>query len=516
MGSSTQTPTLNLPIFSDNDRPSWRGDVNGAMNAIDAGVASVNGQIGDILVGENSRIDAHLGGPGSNLLTSTGTVNEVKLAPQRGRHPLTGMIHLSAYCDPTGVADAATGLASAIADAQNYVGTSYDSNSAFCPDLLVDGVFVTSATHAPVPGLRMVGNGGDLSRIVGTNASGLFVVSGSTVRASWENLTLHAINGPVMVLSGVSTNSLRDCSFKNVRMWQASLNSPIWSHTGTAQCINVTFEHVEFQMLAGTQANRATVNPFYVKVDAGNIFNDNTFRNCTAIGRYSSKHFFYVECTNGGLLYNNTWDHVIGEFNQGGFFKLLGLGMFSIIDCPDWDTAVPYDQNIYHLAASGTNQAPSSGTITRSHRLGDNGLAANIFDIYAVSFSPISGIGNGIKIVDCDISVSTPATVSINGVVTWEDRCKPYKVVTTDGYTIAVTDPPIIVVNSAAAITLNLPASTTAQNGRTFMIKNVGAGVVTIPQSIDGGPATTLNQWAKIRVQTDGLNAALGRIWWSV
>jgi hypothetical protein len=41
MGSSTQTATLLLPQFSDNDKPTWRGDVNDAMNKIDAGHTSL-------------------------------------------------------------------------------------------------------------------------------------------------------------------------------------------------------------------------------------------------------------------------------------------------------------------------------------------------------------------------------------------------------------------------------------------------------------------------------------------
>jgi hypothetical protein len=36
MGSSTQTATLALPQFADNDKPTWRGDINGAFSAIDA------------------------------------------------------------------------------------------------------------------------------------------------------------------------------------------------------------------------------------------------------------------------------------------------------------------------------------------------------------------------------------------------------------------------------------------------------------------------------------------------
>jgi hypothetical protein len=62
MGSSTVTPNLNLPIFDDADRPTWRGDINGAFRAIDADSAAKAGQIG---TKENSAdltkdVDAHL------------------------------------------------------------------------------------------------------------------------------------------------------------------------------------------------------------------------------------------------------------------------------------------------------------------------------------------------------------------------------------------------------------------------------------------------------------------------
>jgi hypothetical protein len=41
MGSSTQTGTLLLPQFSDNDKPTWRGDINDAMSKIDAAHAAL-------------------------------------------------------------------------------------------------------------------------------------------------------------------------------------------------------------------------------------------------------------------------------------------------------------------------------------------------------------------------------------------------------------------------------------------------------------------------------------------
>lgn len=37
MSATNQTPTLHLPIFVEDDKPSWMGDFNGAMNKLDNG-----------------------------------------------------------------------------------------------------------------------------------------------------------------------------------------------------------------------------------------------------------------------------------------------------------------------------------------------------------------------------------------------------------------------------------------------------------------------------------------------
>lgn len=50
MGASNETALLKLPLFSDDDRPTWRGDVNGANNSIDAGYGTLTGQINNIVV----------------------------------------------------------------------------------------------------------------------------------------------------------------------------------------------------------------------------------------------------------------------------------------------------------------------------------------------------------------------------------------------------------------------------------------------------------------------------------
>lgn len=48
MGASTFTDVLDLPLFGDTDKPSWRGDVNGANNKLEAAHNTTQGRIGDV------------------------------------------------------------------------------------------------------------------------------------------------------------------------------------------------------------------------------------------------------------------------------------------------------------------------------------------------------------------------------------------------------------------------------------------------------------------------------------
>ena len=46
MGHSSVTPNINLPQFDDTDKPSWRGDLNGAFADIDTAHAALAGEVG--------------------------------------------------------------------------------------------------------------------------------------------------------------------------------------------------------------------------------------------------------------------------------------------------------------------------------------------------------------------------------------------------------------------------------------------------------------------------------------
>jgi hypothetical protein len=86
MGSSTQTPTVGLPQFGDNDKPTWRGDINGAFSAIDAEFVTQNvrlngfdSQFAALPATIDARIDGrapvHLGKKYGVSTTNTGAQN---------------------------------------------------------------------------------------------------------------------------------------------------------------------------------------------------------------------------------------------------------------------------------------------------------------------------------------------------------------------------------------------------------------------------------------------------------
>lgn len=54
MGATNKTPNLDLPQFVGTDKPSWLGDFNGAMNAIDTFAGKTTGDIGTVTATANA------------------------------------------------------------------------------------------------------------------------------------------------------------------------------------------------------------------------------------------------------------------------------------------------------------------------------------------------------------------------------------------------------------------------------------------------------------------------------
>lgn len=105
MGASTFTPNLNLPLFSDDDRPSWRGDINGMNNTLDADSATIKGSIAalkSISLGVNTdtfRNGANYTGDQSAMLNAWFADNTLS-----GIRRLVGTFNLSAGITiPSGV-----------------------------------------------------------------------------------------------------------------------------------------------------------------------------------------------------------------------------------------------------------------------------------------------------------------------------------------------------------------------------------------------------------------------------
>lgn len=65
MGATGQTTTLLLPQFSDDDRPTWRGDFNGAMNLIDQAFGELTGRVQDDELALDQNVANYVGAPGS-------------------------------------------------------------------------------------------------------------------------------------------------------------------------------------------------------------------------------------------------------------------------------------------------------------------------------------------------------------------------------------------------------------------------------------------------------------------
>lgn len=57
MSHSQSTPNYNLPIFINDDQPTWLGDVNGAMNAIDTAVTGVASNASTALSAANNAVN---------------------------------------------------------------------------------------------------------------------------------------------------------------------------------------------------------------------------------------------------------------------------------------------------------------------------------------------------------------------------------------------------------------------------------------------------------------------------
>lgn len=57
MSATNETTNYKLPLFTDNDQPTWLGDFNGAMNKIDAGITTVGANASTALSAANNAVN---------------------------------------------------------------------------------------------------------------------------------------------------------------------------------------------------------------------------------------------------------------------------------------------------------------------------------------------------------------------------------------------------------------------------------------------------------------------------
>lgn len=127
-------------------------------------------------------------------------------------------------------------------------------------------------------------------------------------------------------------------------------------------------------------------------------------------------------------------------------------------------------------------------------------------DIITTSKASALTIATDDKIVTMDTSAS-----NVVGTVTTQQVAnlfvKPPYITKSATYTITSSD--YLVNCTSGTFNLTLPTAASIE-GRVFVIKNSGAGVITLnttsSQTIDGAATVTLNQWDKVSVVSDGSN----------
>ena len=197
MGTAQSTPLLDLPIFGDDDRPTWRGDVTGAFNKIDSSYGTLTGSINN------------------NALDISDIKSQIPIAP-----PPTGAddtVSLNAFFTTN------SGKHVQLRQGANY---SVNGTLATSNNLRVDlnGATVTQTSANKIPLFDATGNVG-VSIINGTligNASvyddTATVYPACALRAgagankiSLINCNVYGFAGPAMYGSAANNLTMRDC-----------------------------------------------------------------------------------------------------------------------------------------------------------------------------------------------------------------------------------------------------------------------------------------------------------------
>lgn len=376
------------------------------------------------------------------------------------------------------------------------------------------GAYRTTSPLRYRPYVCLQGAGSQASRVF-NDVSDLFAwdASNGTVyeaHASDIWFSTGPTGGHVFSLSGGSGGGIAKTTFTRVKATTSNPAASIWRQRDRSQLIDVTYFACVFDTVG------RTVPAFDVAV-GGNDCNSVRWLSswCHSHGATGAP-FFRIECT-GAWNYNLSFRDLVGEQNGGGFIHLYAVDGAIIENSPDWDFIGIYTDDLYKISPSPGSGNPSKNVrVENSYRIANKladgspgGFVPGKYDINAGSAANLN-----ISIQGC-----TPPGLALRAAVSGDahidGRTSGFKTVTAT-YALTAEDPEEVLCNSATPITVTLPAPINMPFGRQFRIKNVGAGTVTIANTIDGTANRTLARWDKLAVRTDGENATLGRIWFSI
>ncbi|MGN7859505.1 hypothetical protein ACTJI8_02880 [Microbacterium sp. 22303] len=371
---------------------------------------------------------------------------------------------------------------------------------------LTSGAAVTSLVVSPLP--ASIASGATVSTVI-PNVSQQDWTTTAAVAAGATSIPVASqtanTNYPIGSYVTPPSAAIRTSKFDHCRFLTRNPASSLIRQRGNSNFLATTFDTCDLDRAAGT------VPAVDIQTVSGSLHNSNLWLNCWAHGHNTSAAPFFYLRPRSGWYYDTSFVNVTGEQNGGGFIHLYACDAVIIENCPDWDYAPAYAGSLFKLAPVGSAVC-NNWEITNSFRLANaGGLGAGVFDIEAGSATQRNG-----HIFGCKPPGVAPV-YSLNGDVKIDGEGQGFKTITAAGTTtLTLSDPRNIVVNTASAVTLALPAVTAAALGREFNVVNVGAGVVTIATTVSGTAGRTLNQWDRMTIRTDGSTALFGRIWFMV
>ena len=160
---------------------------------------------------------------------------------------------------------------------------------------------------------------------------------------------------------------------------------------------------------------------------------------------------------------------------------------------------------LYVAASQFSVQTDATGTFEVGLRvkLTDTGV-----DYFGTVLAATYSLGTTTVTVALDSGVLTAGLSSVEiSRLTVSDRSLPVvpSATKTDTYVLAATDHGrTVIADKATAITFTLPAAGAVANGWRVLVKNIGAGLLTLSGTVDGVVDPTLSQYGSMEIVCDG------------